>query len=70
MVRSIPELGDEYEVVVTKKGDIDDITLKVEAVPGQESNTGDIQATLANQLRLVTMLGYNIVSRLRHPDPV
>ena len=60
VVRSIPELGDEYEVIVTKKGDIDDITLRVEPVPGQESNTEEIKATLANQLRLVTELGYNI----------
>ena len=33
VVRSIPGLGNDYEVIVTKKGDIDDITLKLEIVP-------------------------------------
>ena len=36
VVRSFTELSDEYEVVVTKKGDIDDIALKVEIKPGCE----------------------------------
>jgi len=60
VVRSIPQLGDEYQVVVTKKGDIDDITLKVEIVPGFEGNTDAIKATLVAQLRLKTNLGYNL----------
>jgi phenylacetate-CoA ligase len=60
VVRSIRELGDEYEVVVTKKGDIDDITLKVELVPGQEGNVDAIRARLVDQLRLKTNLGYNL----------
>jgi len=33
VVRSFAELSDEFEVVVTKKGDIDDIALKIEIRP-------------------------------------
>jgi phenylacetate-CoA ligase len=60
VVRSIPELGDEYEVVVAKKGDIDDITLKIELLPGQESKNDLVKAKLTDQLRLKTSLGYNL----------
>jgi len=60
VVRSIPELSNEYEVVVTKKGDLDDITLKVELVPGQESNVDAIKNKLVDQLRVKTGLGYNL----------
>ena len=60
VVRSIPELGDEYEVVVEKRGDIDDITLKVELRPGSENNAGEVKSRLAGLLRLQTNLGYNI----------
>ena len=60
VVRGIPELSDEYEVLVTKKGDIDDITLKVETVPGQEKNIDTIKAKLVDQLRVRTNLGYNL----------
>ncbi|MFC1920564.1 phenylacetate--CoA ligase family protein [Chloroflexota bacterium] len=60
VVRSIPELGDEYEVVVTKKGDIDDITLKVEMKPDYKGKLDDVQSTLTGQLRLHTNLGYNL----------
>ncbi|MGB9887458.1 MAG: phenylacetate--CoA ligase family protein [Moorellales bacterium] len=34
VVRGFPELGDEYELIVTKKGDIDDILLRIEPKPG------------------------------------
>lgn len=60
VVRSIPELGDEYEVIVAKKGDIDDITLKVELLPGQEGKTDLVKNKLTDQLRLKTNLGYNL----------
>ena len=61
VVRSIPELSDEYEVLVTKKGDLDDITLKVELAPGQpSSNIETIRAQLIYQLRIKTNLGYNL----------
>ena len=60
VVRGIPELSDEYEVLVKKKGDIDDITLKVEPVPGQENNIDAIKARLVDRLRIKTNLGYNL----------
>lgn len=60
VVRSIPGLGDEYEVVVTKAGDIDDITLKVELNPGEDKNTDSIRQRLVDQLRLKTNLNYNL----------
>jgi phenylacetate-CoA ligase len=58
VVRSITELGDEYEVTVTKKGDIDDITLKVEITPGFKPEV--IEQKLVQQLRLKTGLRYNL----------
>lgn len=58
VVRGIEGLGDEFEVVVDKVGDIDRITLKVEIVPGQEGRRNEIEATLKDQLRLKTNLGY------------
>ncbi len=63
VVRGIPELGDEYEVTVEKKGDIDDISLKVELQPGTEGRKGDVLATLIDQLRIKTNLRYDISFR-------
>jgi phenylacetate-CoA ligase len=60
VVRSIPELGDEYEVTVTKKGDIDDITLKVEIAPDSKRTAEAVEQNLAQQLRLKTGLRYNL----------
>ena len=60
VVRSIPELSDEYEVVVTKKGDVDDISLKVELQPEATNQQGEIKGRLDEQLRLKTNLRYNI----------
>jgi phenylacetate-CoA ligase len=60
VVRNIPRLGNEYQVVVTKKGDIDVITLKVEILPEYQKDEATIKATLVDQLRLTTNLGYNI----------
>jgi phenylacetate-CoA ligase len=60
VVRDIAELSDEYEVTVTKKGDIDAIALKVEILPGQESNLETISRRLVNELRNKTNLGYDI----------
>jgi phenylacetate-CoA ligase len=61
VVRAIPELSNEYEVLVTKKGDMDDITLKVELVSKQKSNNIDeIKARLVNQLKIKTNLRYNV----------
>jgi phenylacetate-CoA ligase len=60
VVRSFPELSDEFEVVVTKKGDVDDITLKVELVPEAAGRREEIKARLVDQLRLKTNLRYNL----------
>jgi len=60
VVRNIPQLGNEYQVIVTKKGDIDDITLKVEILPEYKKDEAAIKAKLNDQLRLTTNLGYNI----------
>ncbi len=60
VVRDMPQLSNEYQVVVTKKGDIDDITLKVELLPESKDKADAIKAILVDQLRLKTNLGYNI----------
>lgn len=60
VVRKIPQLGNEYQVVVTKNGDIDDITLKVEIMPEYKENIDEIKGKLANELRVTTNLGYNL----------
>ena len=60
VVRSIDGLGDEYEVVVDKLGDIDRIKLKVELMPGAEERAAEIETRLRDQLRLKTNLGYRI----------
>jgi phenylacetate-CoA ligase len=51
-------------VLLTKKGDIDDILLKVELLPGREEREKNALAHLKDQLRLKTNLGYRIES---HP---
>jgi phenylacetate-CoA ligase len=60
VVRGIEGLGNEYEVQVTKHGDIDNISLKVEMLPGNESRAAEIESQLSHQLRLKTNLGYAI----------
>jgi phenylacetate-CoA ligase len=60
IVRGISGLGNEYEVIVDKKGDIDRIKLKVELLPGHEAQLREIQMTLKDQLRLKTNLGYKL----------
>ena len=60
VVRSIPELGDEYEVYVTKEGDLDEIALKIEIREGNEGGREAILACLKDQLRVKTNLGYKI----------
>ncbi|MDP6501903.1 MAG: hypothetical protein QF369_05310, partial [Dehalococcoidales bacterium] len=60
VVRSIPGLGDEFEVVVTKTGDIDNIALKVELIPGREEDADSIKLRLIDQLRLMTNLNYDL----------
>ncbi len=58
VVRSFDELGDEYEVIVDRPGDVDRICLKVELMTGV-SRSG-VEVLLRDQLRLKTNLGYEI----------
>lgn len=58
VVRSMDGLGDEFEVIVDKQGDIDRIKLKVELMP--EADRLNIEPLLKDQLRLKTNLGYRI----------
>jgi len=60
VVRGFSELSNEYEVVVSKRGDLDDILLKVELVPGAEGEEESILTRLKDQLRVKTNLGYAI----------
>ncbi len=60
VVRSQEGLGDEYEVIVDKLGDMDRIKLKVELAPGFETRRAGIEARLKDELRLKTNLGYRL----------
>ncbi len=60
VVRSFDELSDEYEVIVTKRGDIDDILLKIEFKPDHEDQQKSVLDQLKDRLRLKTNLGYRI----------
>jgi phenylacetate-CoA ligase len=60
VVRDIQQLSNEYQVVVTKKGDIDNIALKVEILPDYKDDEAAIRTLLTDQLRLKTNLGYKI----------
>jgi phenylacetate-CoA ligase len=60
VVRGVDGLGNEFEVIVDKVGDIDRITLKVEITKGREGERKQIEGELKDQLRLKTNLGYAI----------
>ncbi len=60
VVRSFPGIGDEFEVVVDKKGDVDHILLKIEVTKDAASSTDELRGRLLTELRLKTNLGYEI----------
>ena len=60
VVRGIDGLGDEFEVLVDKVGHGDRIRLKVEIVPGRESQKDRLESLLVDQLRLKTNLRYEL----------
>jgi phenylacetate-CoA ligase len=60
VVRAIPQLGDEYEVEVTKRGDIDNIALKVELLPEYETEIDTVRDNLSRELRDKTSLRYDL----------
>ncbi|HMK36860.1 MAG TPA: AMP-binding protein [Desulfomonilaceae bacterium] len=59
VVRSMPGLGDEYEVTVEKRGDVDHILLRVELAQGT-TDSKSVTEALATELRVKTNLGYEI----------
>jgi phenylacetate-CoA ligase len=60
VVRSIPELANDYQVTVSKKGDIDEILLEVEFRPESKSREEDVLGRLKDQLRVRVNLGFKI----------
>ena len=60
VVRSIPELANDYQVTVSKKGDIDDITLEVEFISEFDDRKEEILNRLKDQLRVRVNLGFKI----------
>lgn len=58
VVRGIPGLGDEYEVVVDKVGDVDRIVLRVEILPEALGKKRGLEGALKDHLRVKTNLGY------------
>ena len=60
IVRAFPELSDEFEVAVDKKGDLDQILLKVELRPDSHEHRESLKNRLKNQLRITTNLGFLI----------
>ncbi|HTY25685.1 MAG TPA: phenylacetate--CoA ligase family protein [Desulfomonilaceae bacterium] len=60
VVRSFPGIGDEFEVIVDKRGDVDHILLKIEVTKEAASSVDELRAKLLTELRLKTNLGYEI----------
>lgn len=61
VVRGFAELGDEYELVVRKKGDADDLLLRVEILPAVEAKQKtDLQEKLLQELWLKTNLHFRL----------
>jgi len=60
VVRSFPELCDEFQVEVSKEGDLDKILLKIEIMAGAEDKKESVLTRLKDQLRLKTNLGYRV----------
>jgi phenylacetate-CoA ligase len=60
VIRAFPELSEEFEVVVSKKGDLDQILLKVELMPESHKRKESVLTRLENQLRFTTGLGYMV----------
>lgn len=60
VVRGIPGLGNEYEIIVTRKGEVDDITLRIELLPEHREKINAVQEELVRQLRIKTNLRYNL----------
>jgi phenylacetate-CoA ligase len=59
-VRGVRELGDEYVVTVRKKGDVDDISIRVEILPEAANARDRVLGELQERLREKTNLRFNI----------
>ena len=60
IVSGIPQLADEYELIATKKGATDLITLRIELLPGAEPDQEEVRKALSRQLRIKTNLSFKI----------
>jgi len=60
VVRDIPQLGDEYQIEVTRKNDYDNILVKVELLPEFESKKDEMSELLVRELRNGTQLRCNV----------
>jgi phenylacetate-CoA ligase len=60
VVRGFPQLGDEYEVIVTREGEVDEITLRVELPPDARRGEESLRRALLDELRVKTNLGYRL----------
>ncbi|MFQ5852824.1 MAG: phenylacetate--CoA ligase family protein [Candidatus Binatia bacterium] len=59
VVRGFSELGDEYQVILQKRGELDEVTVKVEIKPDGEKSA-DLEERLRQELRLHTGLRVNV----------
>jgi len=60
VVRDIPELGDEFELVVQKRGDADEVILKVELLPHCSDLEVTVREKLARDFRMKTNLNCHL----------
>lgn len=60
VVRGIPGLGNEYEIIVARKGEVDDITLRIELLPEHREKINAVQEELVRQLGIKTNLRYTL----------
>jgi len=60
VVRRIPELSDEFELVVERRGDLDEITLKVELMPECAGMEAAVREKLARDFRMTTNLNCHL----------
>jgi len=58
VVRSMSQLGNEFELIVSREKDIDKITLRYELATGYEGQEKEVETQLARVLRLKTNLNY------------
>lgn len=59
VVRGFPELGDEYQVILHKRGELDEVTVRAE-IKSDGEKSPDLEQRLAQKLRLHTGLRINV----------